>query len=64
MILKTALSIQQQINLLRQRGMTIDDEEQAFSFLQIIHIYSNNTDRELPSPFKTLHFCVKESAVK
>ena len=42
MALKPALSVHDQIELLRQRGMTIDDEKKATAFLQSNHYYRLN----------------------
>jgi len=42
MALKPALSVNEQINLLRGRGMTIDDERRAIDFLQSNHYYRLN----------------------
>jgi abortive infection bacteriophage resistance protein len=42
MALKPALSIHEQIELLRQRGMIVDDEKQAVIFLQSNHYYRLN----------------------
>ncbi len=42
MALKPALSVHDEIELLRQRGMTIDDEKKATVFLQSNHYYRLN----------------------
>jgi len=42
MALIPALSVHDQIELLRQRGMTIDDEKKATAFLQSNHYYRLN----------------------
>jgi abortive infection bacteriophage resistance protein len=42
MSLKPALSVSQQLNILRQRGMNIDDEVKATIFLESTHYYRLN----------------------